>query len=414
VKNKFLLSLVFLLNTLLYAQTNVRVMSYNLLNYPNARSNTVSISSIEPYYKKIINYVNPDVLIVVEMLTQDGVTSFQKNVLGNDYAAAPVEVTGNGSGENDCAMFYKASEFEHINTTQLSTLTRNICEFTIVHQETNDTLIVYGVHLKANTTSGDNTQNLVRRAAEVDSLRKKTKQLGRHANYIVAGDFNILNGNETAFIKLLDSSSPGYLYDPLQSFGEWNDNSAFANTHSYSATKLATRFDMILMSQGVIDEGGVDYIPGSFKILGNDANHFNKSVLDGSNYWFTDNFDLGYAITQASDHLPVYADYLFGVQTSDVSNNSGTPTSFLLEQNYPNPFNPTTVINYQLPKASNVTLQVFDILGREVSTLVNIYQKPGTYNSEFSILNSQLSSGVYFYRLTAGEFFQTKKMLLLK
>jgi hypothetical protein len=98
----------------------------------------------------------------------------------------------------------------------------------------------------------------------------------------------------------------------------------------------------------------------------------------------------------------------------DVKDEEEIPTQFRLEQNYPNPFNPATIISYQLPTDSRVTLKVYDILGREITTLVNEYQKAGSYISQFSILNSQLSSGIYFYRLTAGDFIQTKKMMLMK
>ncbi len=88
------------------------------------------------------------------------------------------------------------------------------------------------------------------------------------------------------------------------------------------------------------------------------------------------------------------------------------PRTFLLEQNYPNPFNPTTVIGYQLPVASEVSLKVYDVLGREVMTLVNGKQEAGVYN--FTLNATGLASGIYFYRLQAGNFVQTKKMMLVK
>jgi hypothetical protein len=90
------------------------------------------------------------------------------------------------------------------------------------------------------------------------------------------------------------------------------------------------------------------------------------------------------------------------------------PDKFVLEQNHPNPFNPTTIISYQLSVSSWVTLKVFDVLGRELATLVNEKKEAGYHNFEFRISNSELASGVYFYRLTAGDFVQTKKLLLMK
>jgi hypothetical protein len=86
--------------------------------------------------------------------------------------------------------------------------------------------------------------------------------------------------------------------------------------------------------------------------------------------------------------------------------------TFSLMQNYPNPFNPSTSIEYSVPRNENVTLKVFDMLGREVATLVNKQMNPGNYKVEFDA--SQLSSGIYFYKMTADNFNKTMKMLLLK
>jgi len=97
---------------------------------------------------------------------------------------------------------------------------------------------------------------------------------------------------------------------------------------------------------------------------------------------------------------------------TDVDNEVELPEIYSLSQNYPNPFNPTTVIQYSLPEVSNVKLRVYDMLGREVATLVNKEQTAGVYNVQFNAAN--LSSGVYFYRIEAGNFVASKKLLLLK
>lgn len=91
---------------------------------------------------------------------------------------------------------------------------------------------------------------------------------------------------------------------------------------------------------------------------------------------------------------------------------SGLPSRYQLEQNFPNPFNPATNIRYSITSASKVVLRVFDILGREVQTLVNTVQMPGQYTVTFS--GQSFGSGVYFYQLTAGTFTETKKLMLLK
>lgn len=88
------------------------------------------------------------------------------------------------------------------------------------------------------------------------------------------------------------------------------------------------------------------------------------------------------------------------------------PTSFTLIQNYPNPFNPSTIISYDIPKLSHVTLAIYDILGRQVENLVNGETTPGRYQVTFDA--SGLPSGIYFYRLQAGTFTETKKLTVLK
>ncbi|MCX6142356.1 MAG: T9SS type A sorting domain-containing protein [Ignavibacteriales bacterium] len=91
---------------------------------------------------------------------------------------------------------------------------------------------------------------------------------------------------------------------------------------------------------------------------------------------------------------------------------AGVPASFALSQNYPNPFNPTTALEYSISKSSNVVLEVFNVLGQSVAKLVDEHQAPGTYRTSFD--GAKLSSGVYLYRLKAGDFVQTRKMVLMK
>ena len=88
------------------------------------------------------------------------------------------------------------------------------------------------------------------------------------------------------------------------------------------------------------------------------------------------------------------------------------PTEFALRQNYPNPFNPSTKISWQSPVSGYQTLKVYDVLGNEVATLVDEYKPAGSYEIDFNASN--LTSGVYFYKLQVGEFVSTKKMTLIK
>ena len=88
------------------------------------------------------------------------------------------------------------------------------------------------------------------------------------------------------------------------------------------------------------------------------------------------------------------------------------PNNFVLYQNYPNPFNPSTVIKYSIAVAGNVTLKIFDLLGREVAKLVNKYHERGNFSVNYEA--SKLSAGVYIYTLSSGRFSQSKKLMLTK
>ncbi|MGA8265322.1 MAG: T9SS type A sorting domain-containing protein, partial [Ignavibacteriaceae bacterium] len=102
------------------------------------------------------------------------------------------------------------------------------------------------------------------------------------------------------------------------------------------------------------------------------------------------------------------ADILSAIQ----SNNSTVVNEYKLSQNYPNPFNPSTIIKYQIPNAGRVTIKIYDLLGREIKTLVDEYQQSGAYETSFNASN--LASGIYFYQIKANNFIATKKMLLIK
>jgi len=133
-------------------------------------------------------------------------------------------------------------------------------------------------------------------------------------------------------------------------------------------------------------------------------------------------YDLGYLFTEGAMQLN---DFTYGAQYTDSLGNTITVTGgtaidnevnmasvFQLSQNFPNPFNPTTNIQYEIPENSFVTLSVFDLMGHEVTKLVNDYREAGSYNTTLDGTN--LSSGIYFYKLQAGNLTKTMKMVLSK
>ncbi|MEW6652200.1 MAG: Omp28-related outer membrane protein [Bacteroidota bacterium] len=151
----------------------------------------------------------------------------------------------------------------------------------------------------------------------------------------------------------------------------------------------------------------------TFSITANQKMSFTKTIQTNNN-WNKSNLAVVAFIQNNSNKEILQAVMMDYTVLTTVENESSIPEKFSLEQNYPNPFNPQTTIRYNVQSAAHVTLKVYDVLGREVAALVNEYKQAGTYNSQFSTLNSQLSSGVYFYRLTTPTATVTKKMLLAK
>ena len=122
---------------------------------------------------------------------------------------------------------------------------------------------------------------------------------------------------------------------------------------------------------------------------------------------------VGSYLSTTSDHYPVWTRFKFGIITSNDDEILETPETVTLNQNYPNPFNPSTVISYTLKSSTNVTLNVYDITGRRVASLVNGRQAAGAQEVSFNA--SSLASGVYIYRLqTTDGASLTKKMVLVK
>jgi hypothetical protein len=135
--------------------------------------------------------------------------------------------------------------------------------------------------------------------------------------------------------------------------------------------------------------------------------------VTSSSYSFTDRDPLGgkqyYRIKQddANGTFSIYGP----IEAANFAN-----IKFSLEQNYPNPFNPSTVIKYTMPSPEIVTIKLYDVIGSEVATLLNEYKEAGIYSLNFasSELKNKIGSGIYFYTIKAGQFTQTRKMVILK
>ena len=406
--NKILLFCIFCFGI---SNAQVKITSYNLLNYPGTDTTTRN-----PYFRTVISSINPDILVVQEITSQAGVNGFLNGVMnynGNVYSTG-LFIDG---PDSDNGIYYKTALFIFLSNTPIHTDLRDINEFKLVHISTHDTLRIYSVHLKASEGSA----NELSRATEVDSLRKVTNALPSNSYFIVCGDFNIYGSSESAYQKLLQvtSGNDGNFNDPLAMTGIWN-NSIYSLYHTQSSRVRAfgggstggldDRFDMMIYSNAIKNPGGITYVPFSLTPYGNDGNHYNDSINKPPNAVVSQL--IANAIHYSSDHIPVYSLFTFSPSISINKISSNVPPTFKLYPCYPNPLNPSTRIKFDIPKNTFVKIEIFDILGTGITTIVNQKMNAGSYSVEWN--GSQYSSGVYFYRLETEEFTDVKRMMLIK
>jgi len=172
-------------------------------------------------------------------------------------------------------------------------------------------------------------------------------------------------------------------------------------------------------------EGATSPFRQTFKIIDITSNNVLFEKNEASYYytapsvWDIDNDGVLELVYTKYDY-PNFANYsleVFNTGVTSISNNEMPQLKFELEQNYPNPFNPSTTISYTVNQSENVVLEIFDIKGERIKTLINDFQKPGEYNVTWdgtSNSGGKLASGVYFYSVRTGNSVATKKMLMLK
>lgn len=152
-----------------------------------------------------------------------------------------------------------------------------------------------------------------------------------------------------------------------------------------------------------------DSIQTTYAALVGPRESYDHNVLT-TTYTENENF-IADSLQWPSDHKAVLVKLRFQ-NITEVGYNNFQNYKYSLDNNFPNPFNPSTVIGYQIPKSSDVTLKVYDLLGNEITTLVDEYKNAGNYSLDFNA--SELSSGIYFYTMVSGDFITSKKMLVLK
>ena len=310
--------LLFILTVCSASASDIRVMTYNLLNFSDDDNR-------EMHYISILESVLPDLIVVQEVVGQTGFTHFQSDVLdvfeNGQWSGAPFL---NQSAQQDIALFFKHDIFSFISTGAIGTAqssgTRDVIEWTMVHNMSEIEFTIYGVHFKASSGSSNAEQRL----AEATVLRQHLNSLS-NSYFIVAGDFNIYSNSastEPAFNMLTGESdnNVGRLFDPIDRIGNWHNNSSFSDVHTQSPRTTSfggganggmdDRFDWLFVSESILNnQSRMVYVDDTYTAFGNDGNHFNDAINSGNNFSVSD--QIADALHDASDHLPVYMDVWF-------------------------------------------------------------------------------------------------------
>lgn len=293
-------------------------MTYNILNYEDENNR-------EDDYALILDFTQPDLIVAQEIIGQTGYSHFQSDVLDvvdpNGWSSAPFT---NQTAQQDIALYYKHDIFTFVSTsvvyTAQSSGTRDVIQWIMLHNLSGLEFNIYGVHLKASSGSSNANQRL----QETTILRNHLNELAANS-FIVAGDFNIYSNNsssEPAFDMLTGASdnNNGRLFDPIDRIGHWHNNSSYSDVHTQSPRTssfggganggMDDRFDWLFVSQSILDEtSSMYYVDGTYCAFGNDGNHFNDAINDGTNNSVS--AEMADALHDASDHLPVYMDVWF-------------------------------------------------------------------------------------------------------
>jgi Secretion system C-terminal sorting domain len=397
----------------------IRIVSYNLLNFPNGRTDCGS-SNFNPLnrtdtLRRTMRYLNPDILGACEIQSEAGCDSIltrSLNVFGTTHYQRANWIP-NSSGDIHNMLFYNADKLVLKEQRVIPTSVRNIDHYILYVIDPSlpnhhDTIFVevFMCHLKAGSTAADQDE----RATQTQILRQILAARPTDRHLFVCGDLNTYRSSETSYQNLV-SVGGGQLKDPINTPGTWTANSSFAAIHTQSPRTsgsiacgvtggLDDRFDHILVSPNVLTGSNLTYTNNSYKAVGNDGAHYNQSLLSGGNSQYPDS--VVKAIYYMSDHLPVKMDMLavlpsqpglnltYTVSPSDCSTDGATVTIEPLNGQAPFSF------EWDLAAGSQTTSEVIGLQGG--SYCVQVTDAVGTIDDlcfEIPSFNALTVSSLY-------------------
>jgi len=382
-----------------YSQDQIKVMYYNLLNFPDSPQRVDTL-------KTILHYDLPDVFVVNELKTNTGANSILNNALnqnGVNYYQKAAFIDG---PDTDNGLFYNSNKLTLLSQQQIQTVLRDISEYVLYYNDPNlsassDTIYFhfYSLHLKAST--GEESQ----RNIEITSLKNYLNDKGYVENVFVGGDFNFYTSSEPAVSTIRNNFNVD-LQDPVNAFGTWHNNSNFKNYHTQSTRTtdlgdgswggLDDRFDFIFTSADVISGSkGVTYVVNSFHPMGQDGLRFNGSINDPTNTIIPQN--IATALMYMSDHLPVKLTLDINYTTNKIDENH---LSYL--DVYYNSTSNTLILNKIL---KSYQFKLYNLAGQKV------YENHQN-NAKLIQLPNYFNDGIYIWQIETNGAVKTGKVLL--
>ena len=309
------LSIFFILISLSFSQDTLTIVTYNSLRFG------ANDGARAQHFKKVIDYINPDIVALQEIEDQGGIDLLLNEVFNKnsqDFLSGPLS----NSRDMENGIIFRKSKVELIGNKSIATVLRDISGFSFSIKNAAPQVApftIFSAHLKASTGS----DNADQRWEEAKQLQTYINQQDKDFHYILSGDLNLYSPNERAYKLLADSMSID-LEDPI---GKWvrDDNSNVLKfTQSTRSDQIGDggstgglddRFDFILFSDHfTMTDPNLKFLEGSYAVIGNDGNHYNRSIIDGSNTQVPN--DIAEAIHFASDHYPVVAKIIYTSKTS--------------------------------------------------------------------------------------------------
>lgn len=384
-----------------YSQDQIKIMYYNILNFPGATPQRVDT------LKKIIQYAGPDVFVVNELESNAGANSILNNALNQNGITSYQKAAFVNGPDTDNMLYYNSDKLELSSQKQISTTLRDISEYVLFYKDPNigqeeDTIFYYfySLHLKAGST--DEFQ----RNVECTTLRNYLNEKNHLENVFVGGDFNFYNSSEPGYSTLVNSSTLK-LNDPVFLTGNWHENSNYKVVHTQSTRTSALsdgsgggmddRFDFIFVSDDVLSGvNGVDYVNNTYKALGQDGIRLNQSINIPTNTLLP--ADIARALFFMSDHLPV-------MMTVDVNYTSNTISENQILNNLGIHFNSELNQFLLSEKLSQFNFKLIDLKGQVVFEKNNL-------DGNVVQFNRSISNGIYLCQIETSTGFSNYKITI--